>query len=278
MTTSRLPPPDAFGQKHGRAFSSLGCPDFDLPAMLSLARDNNIAAIELRVVAGEIDLPAYLERTYETPGRLAVLLESSSVRVHVLSTSFKLTEPTEVERARLLSHVIWAEGAGIPWLRVFDGGHSADEATLRRAAATLGWWQRLRKQSGWRVDLAVETHDSLVNNAALGRFLELAPSAALLWDAHNTWRKGGEDPAEVWQAIGPRVVHIHVKDSVSRPSARHPFTFVLPSMGEFPMKRVHLAREKGYLGLISLEWERQWHPYLPPLQAALAYADTVGWW
>jgi beta-glucosidase len=26
----------------------------------------------------------------------------------------------------------------------------------------------------------------------------------------------------------------------------------------------------GYTGCVSLEWERKWHPYLPPLRDALS--------
>jgi sugar phosphate isomerase/epimerase len=100
----------------------------------------------------------------------------------------------------------------------------------------------------------------------------------LLWDAHNTWRKTGDDPAALWPVIRRRVAHLHVKDSISRPSARHPFTFVLPGAGEFPMSRLRQALAGDYEGLVSLEWERQWHPYLPPLAEALAHAGRTGWW
>ena len=81
----------------------------------------------------------------------------------------------------------------------------------------------------------VETHDALCTTAALRQFLTLAPGTAILWDAHHTWRKGGEDPLATWQALKPHIVHIHIKDSISRPSARHPFTYVPPGDGEFPI-------------------------------------------
>jgi sugar phosphate isomerase/epimerase len=262
----------------GRAFSSLGCPELDLPAMLALARAHGIAGIELRTVAGQMDLPAYFEQTYGTPARLASLLSTAPARVLALSTSFKLAEPAEAERAQLLAHVAWAEAAGIPWLRVFDGGRASDDATLQAAAETWRWWRQRRERECWRVDLLIETHDSLVDEAALRSFLVRAPGAVLLWDAHNTWRKTGEDPATLWPAIRRRVAHIHVKDSISRPSARHPFTFVLPGAGEFPMAPLRHVLAGDYDGLLSLEWERQWHPYLPPLAEALVHAGRTGWW
>jgi sugar phosphate isomerase/epimerase len=125
----------------------------------------------------------------------------------------------------------------------------------------------------------VETHDSLWTAEAIGRFLAAAPGAKMLWDAHHTWRKGGENPVATWKAIRPAVVHIHVKDSVDRPSARHPFTYVLPGDGGFPIAPLLAAlRADGYAGRVSLEWEKLWHPYLPPLEEALRVAKERRWW
>ena len=33
-----------------------------------------------------------------------------------------------------------------------------------------------------------------------------------------------------------------------------------------------------YDGWVSLEWEKLWHPYLPPLDDALAAAARRDWW
>jgi hypothetical protein len=32
-----------------------------------------------------------------------------------------------------------------------------------------------------------------------------------------------------------------------------------------------------YAGVVSLEWERHWHPSLPPIRAALAAAVQAKW-
>jgi sugar phosphate isomerase/epimerase len=72
---------------------------------------------------------------------------------------------------------------------------------------------------------------------------------------------------------------VHVKDSISVPSARHPFTYVLPGDGEFPMAPLLAAlRADSFAGPLSLEWEKMWHPYLAPLDDALAIAAARGWW
>ena len=62
------------------------------------------------------------------------------------------------------------------------------------------------------------------------------------------------------------------------PSARHPFTYVLPGEGEFPTGPIMELLGKEYAGVVSLEWEKLWHPYLPPLDEALVTADERAWW
>ena len=81
------------------------------------------------------------------------------------------------------------------------------------------------------------------------------------------------------RTIRSSVVHIHVKDSIGIPSARHPFTYVLPGGGEFPAQPLFDAlRTDGFKGPVSLEWEKAWHAYLPSLDEALASAARRGWW
>ena len=124
----------------------------------------------------------------------------------------------------------------------------------------------------------VETHDSLADSESIRRFVAAAPGTALLWDAFNTWLKSGESPAATWRLIRPHVVHVHVKDAVLVPKDRHPFTYVLPGRGEFPMAPLAAALRSEFRGVVSLEWERLWHPYLPPVEEALRAAAQANWW
>lgn len=262
-----------------RCLSSLGCPEFSLEEMLALAARHGIPAVELRALGGTVELPAYFAQHYGTPAKLAERLRGAPVRIVGLNASLHLVGATAAERDQLMALAPWADAVGARWLRVFDGGKTASGAELAEAAGTLAWWQRLRAERGWQADLAVETHDSLWTAEAIARFLAAAPGAHILWDAHHTWRKGGEDPVVTWRAIRASVGHIHVKDSIDRPSARHPFTYVLPGDGGFPIGPLRAAlRADDYAGLVSLEWEKMWHPYLPPLEEALRVAQERAWW
>lgn len=246
--------------------------------VLALAARHGLDAVELRALSGSLDLPAVLAAAYETPAALAARLKSAPVAIIALDTSLKLAGSTPADRADFLRCVPWAEAGGIPWLRVFDGGMAADGATLQTMAETMAWWRAEKKAHGWKTEIMVETHDTLCTTAALRSFLALAPGTAILWDAHHTWRKGGEDPLATWQAIKRHVVHVHVKDSVGRPSARHPFTYVLPGDGEFPLAPLRVVLDAEFSGTVSLEWEKLWHSSLPSLDEALTVAAQRRWW
>lgn len=264
-----------------RCFSSLGCPELSLDEALALGAKHGVPAIELRALGGTLDLAAYFAGEFGSPAGLAARLRDSlspPVRIVALDASLRLVGGTQMEREQLLALVPWADALGVRWLRVFDGGKRADAAELAEAGETLQWWRAQRGQHGWQSDVMVETHDSLFTAAAIERFVAEQPGTAILWDAHHTWRKGGEDPVETWRAIRRHVVHVQVKDSIGVASARHPFTYVLPGDGGFPIAPLLAAlRDDRYEGVISLEWEKLWHPYLPTLDEALATAGR-GWW
>ena len=261
-----------------RAFSTLGCPDLDLEQAVALANAHGFSGLELRSLGGTLDLPAWLQKTYGEPRALAQWLEGRGVKIVSLDSSLRLIGGTEADRTALLALVPWAEALGVPYLRVFDGGRQADASELRQAAASLRAWREQRTAEKWKVDVMIETHDSLFTAAAIARFLSACPGARILWDAHHTWRQGGEEPQFTWQQIGRHVVHVHIKDSVSQPSDGLPYTYVPPGEGEFPAAGLLEVLGREFGGAVSLEWERLWHPTLAPLETALRAGAQNGWW
>lgn len=263
-----------------RCFSTLGCPELSLDETLALAHQHAIGAIEIRALGGTADLPKYFAENFGTPAQLAERMRGESVRVLALGTSLHLAGGAAGEREAMLAFAPWAGALGVKWLRVFDGKGGADEpAAIAEAAATVHWWRGVRRARGIAADIMVETHDRFFTADAINRFVAAAPGTAILWDSHHTWKKGGEDPVKTWRGIRPHVVHVHVKDSVPVPSARHPFTYVLPGDGGFPIAPLLAAlRADEFRGGVSLEWEKMWHPYLPPLDEALATAAARSWW
>ncbi|HXQ81784.1 MAG TPA: TIM barrel protein [Opitutaceae bacterium] len=274
------PPGSLEGRASGyvRAFSTLGCPGLNLGGVCALARSYGVGAVELRVLESSVDLPAYFSRLGTAPATLSAVASAEGIRIAAIGTSLRLIDGTDEDREKFLEFVPWAEAMDVPRLRVFDGGSKADDVEMKRALAAFTWWRAIRAERGWKTDIMVETHDALLSAAAIDRFTREVPGAAILWDSHHTWRKGGEDPAATWRAIGRHVVHIHVKDSVGGADAGSPARYVLPGTGEFPMADLRAALAGDYTGPLSLEWERLWHPELAPLEEALRSSAATSWW
>ncbi|MDA8528214.1 sugar phosphate isomerase/epimerase [Opitutaceae bacterium] len=266
--------------KYQRTFSSLGCEELELDEVLALANQHGIGAVELRALGETIDLPGYFAENYETPARLAEAVARSRVKVVGFDASCKLMADDAEGEAELLALAPWAEALGGASIRVFDGGESLSATEIEMGWRRWRWWQEQRGEKGWRSNLMVETHDTLISAAAIHRFKEHAGEPiAILWDAFHTWSKGGESPVDTWEGIRDSVVHIHVKDGVAGGTEGRAFTHKFPGEGDFPM---YALRERlkadGYAGPLSLEWGRKWHPYLPPLDDALRVAAERQWW
>jgi sugar phosphate isomerase/epimerase len=262
-----------------RAFSTIGCPAYSLDQVLELAARHRIDAVELRSLSGTTDLPSYFEGIAGTPSVLADRMRMSSVRIIAFATSLRLIGGSTQARDDFLRFLPWAEALGGIRLRVFDGGAHADECELAEAADTLAWWQSQRIQHGWRSDLMVETHDSLLTASAMKRFLVVAPvGTSILWDTHHTWKKSGEAPVDTWMEVKTHIVHLHIKDSIDVASDGLPFTYVPSGTGKFPFAALAAKlRADNYTGPVSLEWEKMWHPSLPSLDEALE-ATNLAWW
>lgn len=263
-------------------FSTLGCHDLDLENICELAVSRGVHALEIRSLSGRMDLPAYLDEVYATPGPVQNILNARKQQIVALNSSFSLIGAAEESCRELLAFVRWAELLNIPYIRIFGGGSMEKDLTgeeLTRAAASLDWWENIRQQNGWQTRLVLETHDGFSSGQRCLLLQKYARKPLdIIWDTHHTWKLGGETASQTWDQIAHMIRHVHIKDSISVPSARHPFTYVLPGTGEFPAQEVlSILRENRYRGVVSLEWERKWHPYLPSLDQALDALVSSGW-
>jgi len=262
-----------------RCFSTLGCPELSLDQVFALARRHDVEAVELRALDGTIDLAARFADGFGSPAALAQHVKHAGVRIAAIDVSLHLVGTTDSEREQVLGLMPWVEALGVAYLRVFDGGKSADAAELAEAAKTVAWWRELKRARQWRADWIVETHDSLFTAAAIQRFTAAVPDVALLWDTHHTWKKGGEDPLKTWSAIRAHVAHVHVKDSVADASERKGYRYTVPGTGEFPFRPLmQRLRADGFTGCASIEWERFWIPTLGPLDEVLQATIATGEW
>jgi sugar phosphate isomerase/epimerase len=246
-----------------------------------MARDFDLSYIELRATEGSVELPKLFKERFGHPDSLARYLDDQQVNICCLDTSLKLVGNDEVGRKAFLEFLPWADALGTTALRVFDGGtmeHGLDDEAFAQAQDTINWWKQEKERSGWETDMGIETHDALVGSESIDRIFKSNPDLNIIWDTHHTWKKSNDSIETSWNHLGPNVNNVHVKDSISVPSARHLFTYVNFGEGEFPLdETLRLLQCQGYKGFVTIEWERMWHPYMSDIREALQKARDLNW-
>jgi sugar phosphate isomerase/epimerase len=267
---------DAALSRDGRlplGFSTLGCPAWDWPHVLDFAQEHGYAAVELRGIGKEMDLPLLPE--FQT-GRIAQTrreLAAHALTVPCLGSSTNLHEMESAKHDAELAHarrfIDLAQALGTPYVRVFGNKYVAGvprEAMLAHIAAGLRTLGDYAKERG--VVVLLETHGDFTDSPTLVELMRRAegPGVALLWDAHHTFAFGREQPEATLAAIKPFVRHVHLKDSVLAGSDRR---YVLTGTGEVPVGRQIAALVKsGYHGFYNFEWEKRWHPEIEEPEVA----------
>ena len=264
-------------------FSTLGSSELSFAETLDLAARHQISAIEIRCLSGETIAPDNFSTLFPPVGAALAQLQAAQVDLTSLGTSVKLLDSKTGDIETLVKFAQFADQTQCKWLRIFDGGTIGSLPSpedWERAQTLVTAWQSRRKELGLNAEIMIETHDGLTSVPSVVLFRQKLPQTALLWDSHHTWRAGGESLSDYYTAARDAIVHIHVKDSIDKPSARKSFTYCLPGQGEFPWEQLKpLVRDDQFSGKLSLEWERHWHPYLAPLAEALPpYQEILASW
>ena len=154
-------------------------------------------------------------------------------------------------------------------MRVFGNKLVGPQATAVEHIA--GSLRELGNYAGPKnVTVILESHGDFTTSPVLKEILEKAssPHVALLWDAHNTFVEGKEDPEVTVREVGKYIRHTHLKDARLTNGQD---SYVLTGRGDVPVKRqVELLASSGYAGSYSFEWEKAWHPEIEEPEIAIA--------
>ena len=267
------------------AFSTLGCPKWEWKKILEFASRHGFAAIELRGIEGNLDLPSHslfaADRIDQTKQEIA----ASKLKIACVSSSANLYVDDPAKRTKQLEDgrrfIDLASSLGAPYVRVFGGKADSDKspvpdaATKTRVAAGL---RELDQYGGPKdVTVIIESHDHFTSSATLKDVLGQADSehVGLLWDAHHTFATSNEEPESTVKELGKWIRHTHLKDSTGSGEDRK---YVLTGRGNVPIERQIKALESiGYKGFYCFEWEKLWHPDIEDPEIAIAdFARVVG--
>ncbi|MDZ7264072.1 MAG: sugar phosphate isomerase/epimerase [candidate division KSB1 bacterium] len=256
------------------AFSTLGCPDWTLEKIISNARGYGFSGIEIRGVGEHLDvtmLPQFTSHSQETlrqleDAELNIVCFSSSILLSPAESSLETPQLEELKRyAELCSRF------QTKFIRIFGGklGQRTWEQAIDGAATYLE--KMIAALGSSDVKILVETHDDWLNSHHFHQLLERVPSdhVGLLWDINHPYMFIGEEPARTWHNVGNWIEHTHWKDSRRVAVSPARWEPCLMGEGEVPHQQIYrILRNAGYTGYLSLEWEKRWHPELPPAEMA----------
>jgi sugar phosphate isomerase/epimerase len=259
-------------------FSTLGCPSWGWMKVLDFAQQNGFASVELRGLSGTMDLPSRPEFADGQIEQSKKEIAARGLHIACVSSSANMhdTGPEhEKQLADARRFIDLASRLGAPYVRVFGNKLVGPQgAAVEHIAGSL---RELGSYAGPKnVTVILESHGDFTTSVVLQEILERAasPHVALLWDAHNTFVEGKEDPEVTVRQLGKYIRHTHLKDARLTNGQDN---YVLTGRGDVPVKRqVELLAASGYAGYYSFEWEKAWHPEIEEPEIAIAdFAKVV---
>ena len=201
------------------AFSTLGCPAWSWKNILDYADRLGYSAIELRGVAGEMDLTKVPELSGTQLAATKKDLAALGLVVSDLGASAVMHE-TGVAREKALDEgrrfIELAHAMGVKYVRMFGDKIAPDEPRASVFARVIdGFHQMAAHAQPAGVTVLIESHGDFTHSNDIATILNGVGSDAfaLLWDAHHTYAEGHEQPAVTFAALQKWVRHTHLKDS-----------------------------------------------------------------
>ena len=244
-------------KRYRLAFSTLGCPAWNWKTILESADRFGYAGIELRGVAGEMDLTKVPELQGTRLAGAKKDLAALGLTVTDLGASAVMHEKDPAAREKHFDEgrrfIDLAHALGVPYVRMFGdslpAGESKEEVIARVAD---GFQKMVAHAKPAEVTVLIESHGDFTHSDDLAAILTRvgSPQFALLWDAHHTFVAGKEQAADTYSKLGTWVRHTHLKDS--RPEGND--SAVLPARrGRSPGKAAGEGTDRGRLqGLLLL--------------------------
>ena len=256
------------------AFSTLGCPNWDLKEIFTTAKDLGYKGVEIRGVARDIYAPsmkAFTEDKEQTKQELKRLGIEISMFTSAATLAMHGTKDEAVAEAK--EYIDLAKSMGVPFVRVLstdktycDGG---DVELLKSQMEKV-----VGHAEGKGVTVLLESSGLMVDTKKLANVLdEVGGACGALWDVHHPYRFGDEKITETIDNLGERIKYVHLKDSVISGCAPQ---YKMMGSGDIPLDTAILTLLKnGYDGFFTLEWVKRWNKDLE--EPGIVFAQYVNY-
>jgi len=258
------------------SFSTLGCPKWSFPEIVEFASQHGYSGLELRGIAGELDLTKCKEfNSAENISSTLRLMKDHKLHFVDLGSSSEMHHADPEKRKASLDgakqFIDLAQKINCPYIRVFP--NKIPKGSERDATINLiiqGLTELGEYAKGSKVTVLMETHGDATQTSDLVHIMNSAegPNTGLIWDVVNMWTITKEPPAMVYDQLKKYIRHTHIKDAKLVNGEPH---YVLLGQGDTPIgEAVKILQKGGYDGYYSFEWEKLWHPEIQEPEIALA--------
>src|SRR4030095_12395302 len=174
------------------AFSTLGCPDWEVPQIVQTAQRLGYQGVELRAVGGTLDL---LERPEFTSGQVRTTLSQfvdRNIEVCCVDTSCAFHSPVERERSIqvdvAVAHAELAAALQAPFIVVCPDKVKAGATREETRDYIVESLTRIAQRLPGEVAVALETHGDFARTEAARDVVTLVdhPQVKLIWDVANS--------------------------------------------------------------------------------------------
>ena len=248
-------------------FSTLGCTEYSLDEALALAQRFEISALELRGLCGEMNIRKMAELLPENRAITKQKFHKYGVVPLILGTSCSFHDESKFDNfiEEGIFAIDTAREIGFRGIRAFGNNiKGGEDECLERIARGISTLCEYASDKG--VEVLLETHGDVNTGSRLGKVAEICGKYAnfgLVWDVCHTRNTYSENWRDFCDDFRTLIRHVHLKDVT-------PEGLVLPGKGTLPLREMaEYLVANGYDGAFSLEWERKWHPELPPIEDAL---------
>ncbi len=261
------------------AFSTLGCPEWNIEQVLDAAARWGYQAVELRGIQTGIEPDDIVCLSADNRDATLEAFRKNGIDICVFGTSVNFHDPQTVEKQyeAALKALEFCSQCKIPMMRVF-GNKVELETEQEQLLQIANYLDKLCKEAEkCNLKVLLEVHGNLTTIERLRFVAERVQSTAfgLIWDVGHTHSTYGHAFETFYRALKPWICHVHIKDAVHIDGTMHHLCAV--GDGSLPLGEIiDMLESDGYQGYYSLEWEKRWHKELDePEKVFPAYVDWM---
>jgi len=256
------------------AFSTLGCPNWQLTQIVENAERLGYDGVELRAVGGTLDLLSRPEFTSRNVSASREQFVDRNLEVCCVDTSCNFHSTERKERSSqvdlALKHADLAAELRSLLIRIFPDKIQAGITREETRDFIVQSLSEIARRLPDGVAVALETHGDFAKTESAREVVNLVnhPQVKLIWDVANSVA-AGDSIEQASKTAQPFLSHIHLRDAQPVEGSEH-WLPVLAGNGSVSFIETLKAIDKlGYNGYVCFEWEKYWHPEIEDPEVAL---------